>query len=57
MPIIDDSKQSKKQIELKQKIKGNKNLPAFNPLDELVDPNVRHILKKGLLEKYCLNKN
>ena len=48
MPIIDDSKQSKKQIELKQKIKGNKNLPAFNPLDELVDPNVRHILKKGL---------
>ena len=47
-----DPKQAKKQIELKQKIKGDANLPPFDPLDDLVDPNVRRRLKMGLLQEY-----
>ena len=47
-----DPEQAKEQIALKQKIKGDANLPAFDPLDELVDPNVRNRLKRGLVNQY-----
>jgi hypothetical protein len=47
-----DPEHAKKQIALKQEIKGDSNLPPFNPLDELVDPNVRNRLKRGLVNQY-----